>query len=118
MPALRKRRDHLLIIRDRSRSNTVTTTGPNSGLRVELAEHRQRGLQPRHADRKSGRRHRLAAKARDQTVITPAAADRAEAHRAAFFVLGFEREFYFVDRAGVIFEAADDGGIDADAVSS
>ena len=52
----------------------------------------------------------------DQAVVAPAAADRAEAHRAAFLVLGLEGQFNFVDRAGVIFEAADDGGIDANAV--
>ncbi len=54
--------------------------------------------------------HRLAAKARDEAVITPAAADRAEAHRAALLVLGFEQQFNLVDRAGVIFEAAHDDG--------
>ena len=67
---------------------------------------------------KSRRRHRLAAKARDQPVITATATDRAEAHRAAFFVLGFEGEFYLVDGACVVFEAANDGGIDADTIGS
>ena len=96
----------------RSRSNTVTTTGPGAGLPLELAEMRERGLQARDADGETGRRHRLAAKARHEPVVAPAAADRAEAHRAAFLVLGFEGEFNFVDRAGVVFEAADDRGID------
>ena len=91
--------------------------GTEFRLGVELAEHRQRGLQPRNADGKSGRRHRLAAKTRDQPVITPAAADRAEANRAAFFVLGLDQQFNFKNGAGVIFETADDGRIDLDPLS-
>ena len=71
----------------------------------------ERGLQPRHADGKAGRRHRLAAEARHQAIITPAAADRAEAHGAAFFVFGLKQQFHLVDRAGVVFEATDDGKI-------
>ena len=86
------------------------------GLVVELAEQRERGLQARDADGETGRRHRLAAEARDQAVVAPAAADRAEAHGAAFFVFGFERQFNFVDRAGVVLEAADDGFIDLDSI--
>src|SRR4029077_20055841 len=53
-----------------------------------------------------------------QPVITPATADRAETNRAPLFVLGVEQEFYFVDRTGVIFETADDGRIDTDAIRS
>ena len=75
----------------RSRSNTVTTTGPGAGLASSLPIMRERRLQARHADREAGRRHRLAAEARHQPVIAPAAADRAEAHRAAFLVLGLEQ---------------------------
>ena len=51
-------------------------------LRADLAEMLQRRMQARHADGKARRRHRLAAEARDESVIAPAAADRAEAHRA------------------------------------
>ena len=69
--------------------------------------------QPRNADRKAGRRDRLAAKARDQPVIAPAAADRAEADRPSGLVFHFESQLGLEDRAGVIFEAADDGGVDA-----
>ena len=89
----------------------MTTTGPGSVFGLDLAEIFERGEEPRHADGKSGRRHRLAAKARHQAVIAPAAADRAEARRAVGAV-GGEGQFNFEDRAGVIFEAADDGGID------
>ena len=71
--------------------NTVTTTGPDCGLVSSLPSMRQRRLQPRHADGEAGRRHRLAAEARDQSVVTPAAADRAEPHRPALLVLGLER---------------------------
>ena len=100
----------------RSRSNTVTTTGPGSGFSPSLPSAVERRLQPRDADGEAGRRHRLAAEARHQPVITPAAADRAEAHRAAFLVFGFDQQFNFVDRAGVVLEAADDGGIDANTI--
>ena len=109
-------RDHLLVVGDAVAVEHGDDDGTEFRRGVELAEHRERGLQPRHADGKTGRRHRLAAKARDQTIVAPAAADRAEANRTAFFVLGLKREFDLVDRAGVIFEAADDGGIDANAI--
>src|SRR5258705_5327885 len=109
-------RDHLLIVGDAVAVEYGDDHGTEFLRGVELAEHRQRGLQPRYADRKTGRRHRLAAKARHQPVVTPAAADRAEAHGPAFFVFGVEQQFYFVDRAGVIFEPAHDGGIDADPI--
>ena len=111
-------RDHLLIIGDAVAVEHGDHHRAEFRRGVELAEHGERGLQPRHADRETGRRHRLAAKARDQAIVASAAADRAEAHRAAFFVFGLEREFDFVDRAGVVFEAADDGGVDADAIRS
>ena len=85
-------------------------------LFVELADQRECGLQSRDADRKSGCRHRLAAKARNQSIIASAAADRAKAHGPTFFVFGVEEEFYFKDWAGVIFEAADDGWVDLNPV--
>ena len=53
--------------------------------------------------------------ARHEIVVAPAAADRAEAHRAAVLVLDLEGQLDFEDRAGVVFEAAHDGGIDSDA---
>ena len=56
------------------------------GLAVELADQRERRLQPRDADGESGRRHRLAAEARDEAVVTPSPADRAEPHRPALLV--------------------------------
>ncbi len=51
-----------------------------------------------------------------EAVIAPTAADRAEAHGAAFFVFGFEREFDLVDGAGIVFETAHDGRIDDDPI--
>src|ERR1700737_2646817 len=105
-------RDHLLIIGDAIAVEQGDDDGAEIRRGVELAEHGERGLQPRHADGEARGRHRLTTEARHQTIIAPAAADRAEANWAAFFVFGFECEFYFVDRAGVIFEAADNGRVD------
>ena len=51
----------------------------------------QRREQPRDADRKAGRRDGLRAEARDEAVIAPAAADRAEADGPAVFVLDIRR---------------------------
>ena len=96
----------------RSRSNTVTTTGPGAGLLSSLPSSVSAACKRETPMEKPGRRHRLAAEARDEPVVAPAAADRAEAHRAAFLVFGVEQEFNFVDRAGVVFETADDGRID------
>ena len=52
----------------------------------------------------------------DEPVVAPAAADRAETHRMALFVAGLEGQIRLEDGAGVIFEAAHDGRVDADAV--
>ncbi len=73
---------------------------------------RKRREQPRHADGEAGRGDRLGAEAGDEAVITPAAADRAEADGTAVLVLDLEGEFGLEDGAGVVFEAADDGGVD------
>src|SRR5262245_61764040 len=89
--------------------------GPDVGLCITLCDVRERCREPRYADRESRGGHRLAAEARDQAVITPAAADRAEPHWSALVVLDLEREVHLVDGAGVIFEAAHDGRIDDDA---
>src|SRR6478735_4593648 len=112
-----KRRNHLLIVGDFS-SEYRDDDRAECRLGVELAEHRQRSLQARHADGKSRRRYRLAAEARDKTVIAATATDGAEADGAAFFVLGFEREFNLVDRAGVVFEAAHDRLVDANPIAT
>src|ERR1700682_270601 len=104
-------RAHLLIVGAAIAIEYCDDHGAKFGLGVELAEHRERGLQPRHADGKSGRRHRLAANPRDEAIIAPAAADRTKTHRTAFFVFGVEKQFNLVDGAGVIFEAADDRNI-------
>src|ERR1700678_634899 len=75
----------------------------------------QGGEQARDANRKAGRRDRFAAKAGDQAIVTPAAANRAETDRSARFVLHLERQLGLEDRAGVVFQAANDGRVDLDA---
>ena len=62
--------------------------------------------------------HRLGAEAAHQPIIAATAADGAEHHVLALFVLHLEGEFDLEDRAGVVFEATDDGGVDADAVGA
>ncbi len=52
----------------------------------------------------------------DETIVTTTATDGAEANGTALFVFGFEREFNFVNGAGIVFEAAHDGRIDLDAI--
>ena len=113
MSAVAQRRDHALIVGDALA--VEDRDDDRAGLRsaVELAEMHQRGRKPRHADGESGRGHRLAAKARHETVISPAAADRAEAYWLAVVVRDRESQFDLEDRAGVVFEAADDDGVDA-----
>ena len=106
-------RDELLVAGDVA-AEDGDDDGAGLPFAAELAERAERRLQPRDADGEAGRRHRLAHEARDETVVTPAAADRAEADGAAFVVFGFDEQFNFEDRAGVILEAADDGGVDLD----
>src|SRR3984957_19981516 len=102
-----QRRDHFLVTRDLAAEHG-DDDGAEFGFGVELAQHRECGLEPRNADGKSSRRYGLAAEARDETIIAPPATDRAETHGATFFVFGFERQFNFEDGAGVIFETAND----------
>src|SRR4051794_13218250 len=81
-------RDHLLVIGDAILVEHGHHYGAEFRFAVELAKHRERRLQPRHADRKSRRGYRFAAKTRYQAIIAPAAANRAEPHGATLFVLG------------------------------
>src|SRR6185312_9469777 len=84
------------------------------GSRDDRALDRAQGReQARDADREAGRRNRLLTEAGDEAVIAPAAADRAEADRLPVLANRFEGELRFEDGAGVIFEPAHDGGIDA-----
>src|SRR5262249_14053360 len=92
--------------------------GPRCGLGAVFLEIPRRGEQPRHADGKTGRRHRLVAEARDEAVVTAAAADRAETNGAAFVVLGVEQEFDLEDGAGVVLQATNYRGIYPDAISA
>jgi hypothetical protein len=60
----------------------------------------------------------LPGEALDEVVIAPAAGDRAELALAALFVGDLEGQLGLVDRAGVVAEAAHDGGVDDDAVGA
>ena len=95
---------------------TSTTTGPSDGGGLVLVDGGERGLQPRDADGEAGGRHLGAEEALDQAVVAAAAADRAEAHGLAVLVDDGDGDLGFEDGAGVVLEAADDGGIDANAI--
>ena len=53
----------------------------------------------------------LTREARDEIVVTAAAADRAEADGLAIVVFDLERQLGFEHGAGVVFEAADDAKV-------
>src|SRR5215471_5828118 len=108
--------NHLLIVRDAVAIEHGDDHGAEFGPRIELAEQRQRRLQPRYADREAGCRHDLAAETRDKTVIAPAAADGAEHDRLPLLVRYLREKLRLEDRTGVIFEAADDGRINVDLI--
>src|SRR5512136_1685756 len=76
----------------------------------------QRRLQARDTDRKTRRRHRLAAEARYEPIITATAANRAEAHWPTFLIVDLEGELNFIDGTGVVLEAADDGFFDTNTI--
>jgi hypothetical protein len=78
----------------------------------------ERGEQAVDADGDAGGRHLLPGEALDEVVVAPAAGDGAELPRAALLVGDLEGELGLVDRAGVVAEAADDGGVDDDAVGA
>ena len=99
-----------------SRSMTRTTTGAITSVVSSLPSALQRRHQARDADGKAGRRHRLAAKARDEPIVAPPAADRAESHDPSLLVGDLGQELGLVDRAGVVFEPANDGGINEHAI--
>ena len=116
MLAPAQRRDHLLVVGDAILVEHRDHDRAGFGLRVDLLQMLQRRHQARHADRDAGRRNIFAAEAPDQAVIAPAARDRAEAHRLAVLALDREGQLNFKHRAGVVFEAADDGRIDTNAL--
>ena len=60
----------------------------------------------------------LAAEATDEAIVAPAPADGAEDDGLAFLVRDLEGELRLEDGAGVVFEAAHDGGIDHDLIRS
>jgi hypothetical protein len=93
----------------------VTTTGPASAAAVAPGGG-QRGEQAVDADRDAGRGHGLAGEAPHEVVVAAAAGHRAELARAALVVEDLEGELGLVDGAGVVAEAADDGGVEHDAV--
>ena len=98
---------HFLVAGDLSLIHDEDDDGPERGLRFG-ADQRQRRLQARDADREAGCRNFLAREARDEIVVTSAAADRAEADGLAVIAFDLERQLGFEHRAGVVFEAADD----------
>ncbi len=73
-------------------------------------------MQARHTEREAGRRHVLAHEAADETVVAPAGADRAEADGAAVLAFDLEVQVRLEHGAGVVLQAADDGGTDKDSV--
>ncbi len=116
-PRLAQARDELLIVRHRIRiavegehDDGAGRLGRGDNGAFDGAQGRE---QPRDPDRKAGRGNRLLAEARDEAVIAPAAADRAEADRPAVVVLDLEGELRLEDGAGVIFEPAYYGRVDA-----
>src|SRR5262249_29150269 len=108
--------DHALIISDRYVRKDRHDHWPRLRLALDLAKMLQRRHQPRHADRNARGRHRFAAKARNEFVVAAAASDRPEAHR--FSALAFDRkgQLNLVHRASVVFETANDRGLDADTI--
>jgi len=82
MPALRSGRHHLLVIGEALLVEHGDDDRAMLGLGLELREMGECDGEPRHANGKSRRRHRLAAKGATRAVVTATAADRAEARRA------------------------------------
>ena len=109
--------DDLLVVGEAVLIHHGDDDGAVRAFVVELADGFQRGGEPRDADGETGRRNVFAAEAADEAVVAPSPADRAEDDRLAFFVRHFEGELGFEDGAGVVFEAADDGGIDTDSIA-
>ena len=85
---------------------------------TEIAGELQRIGEARDADGEAGGRDGLVAEAGDEAIVAPATADGAEDDLLALLVGDGEGEFDLEDRAGVVFEAADDGGVDANAVGT
>ena len=104
--------DHVLIFGEAVLVEHGDDDGARLRLALELAKMLQRCGKPRHANGKSGSRHRLAAKAGDEPIIAPAGSYGAEAHRPSIVARNREGEINFEDRTGVIFEAADDRFVD------
>lgn len=96
---------------------TVHDGDENGGKRLhltELAEVLQCRHQARDADGEAGGRNRLAHEARNEAIITPAATDRAEYDLFALFIGDIEGQLGLIDRAGIIFETANNRGVDLD----
>src|SRR5207245_3737403 len=83
---------HALIVGDAVLLEHGDHYWPGRRLALDLADELERREQTRHADGESGRRHRLAAEARYEPIVAPAAAHRAETHGTALFVLGGEQK--------------------------
>ena len=107
---------HFLIAGDFGLIHDEDDDGPKSRLRF-CANVCERGLQARDADGETGRWDFLAREAGDEIVIAPAAADGPEAHRLTVIAFDLERQLGLEHGTGIIFEATDDGGVDADTIT-
>ena len=107
-----QRLHHLLVVGDALLLHHRDDDGAVGSGGLVLVERGKRRLQARHADGEAGGRHLLAGEAGDEIVVAPAAADRAEADRAALLVLHLEGQLGLEHRAGVVLEPADDRRID------
>ena len=85
-------------------------------IAFELAESLEAEEQSRDADGDAGGRHFLAGEALDQSVIASAETDRAKPDRLPALVLHRRQQLRLEHWAGVILEAAHDGGIDTDSL--
>ena len=116
MPASRKLLRHLLVVGDAVAIEHQHDDRALHGLGGDLAEGLEAVEQARHADGDAGGGNLLAGEALDEPVIAPAAHHRAEADRLPALVFDGRGQLGLEHGAGVIFEAAHDGGIDADPI--
>ena len=108
--------DHRLVARGLVAIHDEDDDGAGGVGGREIAGELQRIGEARDADREAGRGDGLAAEARDEAIVAAAATDGAEDDVLALLVGDGEGEFDLEDGAGVVFEAADDRGVEDDAI--
>ena len=111
-------RRHLLVIGNAILIHNQNHHRPGRLGSAEIAGEFQRMSEARHADREAGCGDGLGTEARDEAIISPAAANRAEHNLLALLIGDGEGQFDLEDRAGVVFEAADDGTVNANAIGA